>query len=147
MLNVNQVSTPMEYGVKLSKNDLYGQKELQLPQKEPTKIMTDNKSALALAKNPVFHDRKDLEDYSDSDYGGYIDSRKSTTVYVFMVADGALSWRSVKQTLISNSIMEAEFMSCYEATSHGVWLKGFISGLRVVDSIIRPIRNVLKKRK
>uniref|UniRef100_A0A803MZ89 Uncharacterized protein n=1 Tax=Chenopodium quinoa TaxID=63459 RepID=A0A803MZ89_CHEQI len=31
-------------------------KELQLPQKEPTEIMTDNKSALALAKNPVFHD-------------------------------------------------------------------------------------------
>ena len=26
-------------------------------------------------------------------------------------------------------------MSCFEATTHGVWLKSFISGLRVVDSI------------
>ncbi|KAJ7971537.1 Retrovirus-related Pol polyprotein from transposon TNT 1-94 [Quillaja saponaria] len=32
-------------------------KELQEPQKEATQIFVDNKSALALAKNPVFHDR------------------------------------------------------------------------------------------
>ncbi|KAK2989710.1 hypothetical protein RJ640_030203 [Escallonia rubra] len=32
-------------------------RELQLPQKESTEIFVDNKSAIALAKNPVFHDR------------------------------------------------------------------------------------------
>ena len=32
-------------------------KELSLPQEEPTKIFVDNKSTIALAKNPVFHDR------------------------------------------------------------------------------------------
>ncbi|GMI70037.1 cysteine-rich RLK (RECEPTOR-like protein kinase) 8 [Hibiscus trionum] len=32
-------------------------KELHLPQEWPTKICIDNKSAQALAKNPVFHDR------------------------------------------------------------------------------------------
>ena len=31
-------------------------------------------------------------------------------------------------------------MSCFEATTHGVWLKSFISGLRVVDSISRPLK-------
>ena len=36
--------------------------------------------------------------------------------------------------------MEAEFVSCFEATSHGVWLKSFISGLRIIDSISRPLR-------
>ncbi|KAK9046686.1 hypothetical protein V6N11_052567 [Hibiscus sabdariffa] len=36
--------------------------------------------------------------------------------------------------------MEAEFVSCFEATSHGVWLKSFISGLRLVDSIARPLK-------
>ncbi|KAK8569057.1 hypothetical protein V6N12_007589 [Hibiscus sabdariffa] len=36
--------------------------------------------------------------------------------------------------------MEAEFVSCFEATSHGVWLKSFISGLRLVDSIGRPLK-------
>ncbi|BBH05473.1 Disease resistance protein CC-NBS-LRR class family [Prunus dulcis] len=32
-------------------------RELNLPQKKATEIYVDNKSALALAKNPVFHDR------------------------------------------------------------------------------------------
>ena len=32
-------------------------KELQMLQEEVTKIFVDNKSALALAKNPIFHDR------------------------------------------------------------------------------------------
>ena len=36
--------------------------------------------------------------------------------------------------------MEAEFVSCFEATSHGVWLKSLISGLKIVDTISRPLR-------
>ena len=36
--------------------------------------------------------------------------------------------------------MEAEFVSYFEATLHGVWLKSFITGLRIVDSIQRPLR-------
>ena len=36
--------------------------------------------------------------------------------------------------------MEAEFVSCFETTLHGVWLKSFISGLRIVDSISMPLR-------
>ena len=35
--------------------------------------------------------------------------------------------------------MEAEFISCFEAISHGVWMKSFISGLRIVDSISSPL--------
>ena len=78
--------------------------------------------------------------YSDSDFAGYIDSRRSTSSYIFMLAGGAVSWRSVKQTLTASSTMEAEFVSCFEATSHGVWLKSFMSGLKVVDSISRPLK-------
>ena len=57
-----------------------------------------------------------------------------------MFTDGVVSWRSVKQTLTATSTMKAEFVSYFEATSHGVWLKSFIAGLRIVDSISRPSR-------
>ena len=77
--------------------------------------------------------------YSDSDFAGCVDSRKSTSGYIFILAGGAVSWRSVKQTLTATSTMEAEFVSCFEATSHGVWIKSFISGLRIMDSISRPL--------
>ena len=36
--------------------------------------------------------------------------------------------------------MEAEFVSCFEATSHSVWLKSFFSRLRDMDSISKPLR-------
>ena len=36
--------------------------------------------------------------------------------------------------------MEAEFVSCFEVTSHGLWLKSFIAKLRIVNSISRPLR-------
>src|ERR1044072_5174210 len=67
--------------------------------------------------------------YSDSDYAGCI-----------TLASGVVSWRSAKQTLTATSTMEVKFVSCFEATLHGVWLKSFISGLRVIDSISRPLR-------
>ena len=37
-----------------------------------------------------------------------------------MLASGTVSWRSAKQTLAATYTMEAEFISCFEATSHGV---------------------------
>jgi hypothetical protein len=85
-------------------------------------------------------DNLEVIGYSDSDFAGCIDSRKSTSGYIFLMASGAVSWRSAKQTLTTTSTMEAEFVSCFEATSHGVWLKSFISGLRIMDSISRPLR-------
>ena len=36
--------------------------------------------------------------------------------------------------------MEAKSVSCFEASLHGVWLKSFIFGLRIVDSISRPLK-------
>ncbi|XP_074301506.1 secreted RxLR effector protein 161-like [Silene latifolia] len=64
---------------------------------------------------------------------GYLQGTKN---YMLM----AVSWRSMKQTLTTTSTIEAEFLSCFEATSHGVWLKNFISALRVINSICRPLR-------
>ena len=67
-------------------------------------------------------------------------SHKLTFEYIFMMTGRDISWRSVKQTLIATSTMKVEFISCFEATSHGVWLKSIISGLKIVDTISRPLR-------
>eukprot|EP00253_Pinus_taeda_P015417 PITA_15417 len=85
-------------------------------------------------------DNLEVIGYSDSDFAGCVDSCKSTLGYIFMMVDGAVSWRSAKQTLIATSTMEVEFVSCFEATLHGVWLKSFISGLRIMDSISKSLR-------
>jgi len=77
--------------------------------------------------------------YSDADFAGCVDTTKSTSGYVFTLANGAISWKSSKQTLTASSTMQAEFVACYEAVGQAVWLKNFIPGLRVVDSISKPL--------
>ena len=52
--------------------------------------------------------------FSDSDFAGCQDSLKSTLGYIFMSAGGAVSWRSVKQTLTASFTMKVEFVACYE---------------------------------
>ncbi|KAL8153044.1 hypothetical protein V2J09_010804 [Rumex salicifolius] len=85
-------------------------------------------------------DHLEVIGYSDSDFAGCVDSRKSTFGYVFLLAEGAVSWKSGKQSVIATSTMEAEFVACFEATIHGLWMRNFISGLGIVDSIARPLR-------
>ncbi len=84
-------------------------------------------------------DHLEVVGYSDSDFAGCQDDLKSTSGYVFMMAGGAISWKSVKQTLVASSTMQAEFVACYGATVQAIWLRNFISGMKVVDSISRPI--------
>ena len=51
-----------------------------------------------------------------------MDDKKSTSSYIFMKVKGVVSWKSVKQTLTTSSIMEVENVVCYEATCHVIWL-------------------------
>ena len=77
--------------------------------------------------------------YSDSDCTSYVDDKKSTFGYIFMMVEGVVSWKSVKQTRTTSSTMEAKYVACYDATCHAIWLQNFISALDVVHSISRPL--------
>jgi len=78
--------------------------------------------------------------YTDSDFAGCIDTRKSTFGYVYLLAGGAISWKNAKQLIIAASTMEAEFVACFEAIVQANWLRNFISGLGVIDSIVKPLK-------
>ena len=85
-------------------------------------------------------DKLEVIGYTDSDFGGCQDSMKSTSGYIYMLAGGAVSWKSAKQSLVASSTMAAEFVACHEASNHGVWLRNFVTRLRVVESIERPLK-------
>jgi hypothetical protein len=84
-------------------------------------------------------DNLEVIGYSDADFAGCPDSQRSTSGYVFTLASGAISWRSYKQTIMTSSTMYAEFIACYEVVGQAIWLKIFILGLRVVDSISKQL--------
>lgn len=56
--------------------------------------------------------------YSDSNFAGCVNSQKSTSGYIFILADGAISWRSEKQTVVTTSTIQPEFVLSFKATCH-----------------------------
>ena len=50
-----------------------------------------------------------LHGYSDADWAGQTDDRRSTSGYVFFVAGGPVSWQSKTQKSVALSTAEAEY--------------------------------------
>ncbi|CAI0405434.1 unnamed protein product [Linum tenue] len=67
--------------------------------------------------------------YTDSDYAGDVDDRRSTSGYVFFLAGGAISWASKKQPVVTLSTTEAEFIAAAYCVAHCVWLKRILESL------------------
>ena len=56
-----------------------------------------------------------------------------------MCNGGAVSWKSFKQTVIADSIMEAEYIATSEATKKAFWYKKFTVELGVMPSDAIPL--------
>ena len=69
---------------------------------------------------------------TDSDFQSDRDSRKSTSGSVFSLGGGAVIWRSIKQSSIADSTMEAEYIAACEAAKESVWLKKFCTDLEII---------------
>jgi hypothetical protein len=61
-----------------------------------------------------------IHGFSDANWGGDKNDRKSTTGYLFMVNSGAVSWTSHKQSTVAISTMEAEYMALSDATREAI---------------------------
>ena len=79
----------------------------------------------------------DIFGYSDADWAGDLDSRRSTTGYVVYAAGGPIAWQSRLQTTVAVSTMEAEYMAAFGAIQELIWIKGVLSeiGIQLVDPI------------
>jgi hypothetical protein len=72
--------------------------------------------------------------YTDSDYAGDQDDRKSTSSYVFMMNSSAISWSSKKQPVVTLSTTEAEFIVAASGACQVVWLRRILKSLTHVLS-------------
>ena len=70
-----------------------------------------------------------VEGFCDSDYAGDIDTMRSTAGYIFLLAGGAISWSSKRQSTVALSSTEAEYMAATHASKEALWLKRFVSEL------------------
>ena len=67
--------------------------------------------------------------YSDSDWASDLATRRSTTGYVFMLGNGALSWGSRLQPTVALSSAEAEYMAVTAAVQEALHLRQLFDGL------------------
>ncbi|KAG6988694.1 Retrovirus-related Pol polyprotein from transposon TNT [Fusarium oxysporum f. sp. conglutinans] len=70
-----------------------------------------------------------LVGYTDSDWAGDHDTRRSTAGYVFNVGTGAISWSSKRQPTVALSSCEAEYMGQTQCTKEAIWLRGLLREL------------------
>ena len=71
----------------------------------------------------------DFVKYTDSDYAGDLDERKSTSGYVFLLSSRAVLWSSKKQPIVSLSSIEAGFITVTSCACQAVWLKRVLEKL------------------
>jgi len=64
--------------------------------------------------------------YSDSDFAGDVEDRKSTTGVVYFLGKNLVTWVSQKQKIVALSSCEAEYVATAVAACQGVWLSRLI---------------------
>ncbi|KMQ91779.1 integrase core domain protein [Lasius niger] len=64
-----------------------------------------------------------LVGYSDADYASDVTTRRSTTGYIFILADGPITWTSQRQKMVTLSTTEAEYIAAATAAKEAIWLK------------------------
>nr|GEX64154.1 ribonuclease H-like domain-containing protein [Tanacetum cinerariifolium] len=77
--------------------------------------------------------------YTDAGYLTDADDLKSQTKYVFVLNEGAVDWKSAKQSIFATSFAEAGYIAAFDASKEAVWVRKLISGLGVVPTIEEPI--------
>ena len=78
------------------------------------------------------NDKFVLFGYTDADYGGFLDDRRSTTRYVFFLGSGPISWGSKKQSITSKSTTKFEYCAAGDAVCEAVWLCRILKNIGIL---------------
>jgi hypothetical protein len=79
-----------------------------------------------------------LHGFTDSDWAGSVDDRKSTSSICFSLGFAMISWASRKQKFVALNTAEAEYIAACDACTEATWLRKMVFGLfdQVLDSTV-----------
>jgi hypothetical protein len=83
----------------------------------------------------LWYPRKDsftLKAYSDADWAGIVDARKSTSGGALFLGESLVAWISKKQSSISLSSTEVEYIAATECCTQVEWMKQTLQYIKIV---------------
>ena len=78
-------------------------------------------------------DNKKVEIYTDANWAGSADDRRSTTSYYTYVWGNLVTWRSKKQSEVARSSAEVEFRAVALCMREGLWLQKLLEELGIYN--------------
>lgn len=84
------------------------------------------------------NEKKVVEVYTNADWAGSREYRRSTTSYCTFVWENLVTWRSKKQNVVARSSAEAEFRIVTQGICEGLWIKQLLEELQAVVKL--PIK-------
>jgi len=73
------------------------------------------------------HGHLNIEAYTDADWDGNPNDRRSTSGYFTLVGGNLVTWRSKKQKVVALSSAEAEFQRIAKGITEVLWIKKLIT--------------------
>ncbi|RVW96946.1 Retrovirus-related Pol polyprotein from transposon RE1 [Vitis vinifera] len=93
------------------------------------------RKGILFAKNV---DHQSIEVYTDADWAGAVDDKRSTSGYFTFVGGNLVTWKSKKQNVVARSSAEAEFRGMALGLCEVLWLRLLLQDLGYLSR--QPIR-------
>ena len=77
------------------------------------------------------NESRSIEGFTNSDWAGSIEDKRSTSGYCTFVWGNLVTWRSNKQTVVARSTAEAEFRAVAHGICEMLWLKLLLEELEI----------------
>jgi hypothetical protein len=68
--------------------------------------------------------------YNDNDWAVNLEDRKSITSFVFYMGNATFTWSSKKQSIVSLSTYEVEYITATSCVCHAIWLRKLLKDLQ-----------------
>ena len=88
--------------------------------KAAKRILRYVKGTISFSLLYLFSNDYKLVRYSDSDWGGDVDVRKSTARFIFFMVDTTFAWMLKKQPIVTLSTCEAEYVAATSSVCHAI---------------------------